>query len=131
MKLPVWPLLRKHKEVMLQHHGSEGKLMVVGKGAAGKTNTVRSLLGHPFNPEWESTIGIDLTEVATSSGTRWQRTEHKDYASTFVHRLAVETMEQDFKPKSTVRKANPPSLLTQLQHIFRTDTQSTREETGQ
>uniref|UniRef100_A0A7S3LPK0 non-specific serine/threonine protein kinase n=1 Tax=Aplanochytrium stocchinoi TaxID=215587 RepID=A0A7S3LPK0_9STRA len=39
------------------------KLMVVGKGAAGKTATVRSLLGQKFEPKWISTVGADLTQT--------------------------------------------------------------------
>ncbi|GBG27966.1 NACHT, LRR and PYD domains-containing protein 1 [Hondaea fermentalgiana] len=41
------------------------KLMVVGKAAAGKTSTIRTLLDQPFVPEHVSTIGIDLMLMHT------------------------------------------------------------------
>ncbi|GBG34317.1 Leucine-rich repeat serine/threonine-protein kinase 2 [Hondaea fermentalgiana] len=41
------------------------KLMVVGKGAAGKTSTIRTLLNQPFNPDHDSTIGVDLRLMRT------------------------------------------------------------------
>src|SRR5690606_41876457 len=48
------------------------KLMIIGQGRAGKTSTVRSLLGIPFNPMWDSTIGITLKQsFAKVSGENW------------------------------------------------------------
>lgn len=41
------------------------RLMIVGEGRAGKTATVRSLLGISFNPNLISTVGIALTESKT------------------------------------------------------------------
>ena len=41
------------------------KLMMVGQGRAGKSSTVRSFMGLPFNEKWESTIGADTKEVVT------------------------------------------------------------------
>lgn len=41
------------------------KLMVIGYGKAGKTSTVRSLLGKPFHSEWKSTIGAEITQIET------------------------------------------------------------------
>ncbi|GBG32511.1 Leucine-rich repeat serine/threonine-protein kinase 1 [Hondaea fermentalgiana] len=41
------------------------KLMVVGKAAAGKTSTIRTLLDQPFVPDHVSTIGIDLMLMHT------------------------------------------------------------------
>ena len=83
--------VRRRKEAFEKVQGSSdattpwlrSKLMVVGKGAAGKSNTVRSLLGLQLNPEWDSTVGIDLTEVATKPGTRWTKTQLKDFCHKF------------------------------------------------
>ena len=48
------------------------KLMVVGEGRAGKTSTVRSLLGQDFNPEWDSTVGAHVQHAkATQGGGSW------------------------------------------------------------
>ncbi|GBG24001.1 Leucine-rich repeat serine/threonine-protein kinase 1 [Hondaea fermentalgiana] len=41
------------------------KLMVVGKGAAGKTSTIRTLLGQPYNSDHDSTIGVELKLMRT------------------------------------------------------------------
>ncbi|GBG24618.1 Leucine-rich repeat serine/threonine-protein kinase 2 [Hondaea fermentalgiana] len=41
------------------------KLMVVGKGAAGKTSTIRTLLGQSYNPDHDSTIGVELKLMRT------------------------------------------------------------------
>jgi len=47
------------------------KLMVVGNGRAGKTATVRSLLGQKFIPEWNSTIGVNLSHSVTRQNGTW------------------------------------------------------------
>lgn len=44
------------------------KLMVIGQGRAGKTATVRSLLGQKFLEEWNSTVGAELTQTKTRAG---------------------------------------------------------------
>ena len=38
------------------------KLMLVGEGRAGKTSTLRSLLGQVFNENQQSTIGADMAD---------------------------------------------------------------------
>lgn len=60
------------------------------KGGAGKTNTVRSLLGLGFVSTWDSTIGVGLTEVSTNFASEWKRVRKEDFATRFVNRLAVE-----------------------------------------
>lgn len=47
------------------------KLMVVGFPEVGKTSTIRSLLGEPFQSECKSTIGAGIT-TATSSQTSFR-----------------------------------------------------------
>ena len=51
------------------------KLMVIGQGGAGKTSTVRSLLGKAFVKEHDSTIGASLTKTDTSA---WQENKAKE-----------------------------------------------------
>ena len=70
------------------------KLMVIGEGAVGKTATIRSLLNRPFNPEWESTVGVSLTEAvarrndiqSNKGGSTWLVSRKKEFASSFLHR---------------------------------------------
>ena len=66
------------------------KLMVVGEGRAGKTATVNSLLGKTFDPKWDSTIGIQQTEVVSQED-KWRptkKTEKGDNALKFAARVA-------------------------------------------
>jgi len=70
------------------------KLMIVGQGKAGKTATVRSLLGLSFEPEWVSTVGAELTRTNTrtrstngKSESLWQVS--KSNAATFTLEAAV------------------------------------------
>ncbi|WP_338849223.1 AAA family ATPase [Massilia sp. W12] len=43
---------------------NEVKLLIVGRGGAGKTSTVRALQGKPFNKTEESTTGVALCDLA-------------------------------------------------------------------
>ena len=43
--------------------------MVVGEGSAGKTSSIRSLLGEEFNPNWDSTVGANLRNAM--AGDKW------------------------------------------------------------
>ena len=42
---------------------SEAKLIILGNGRAGKTQIARRLAGQPFQPQWDSTHGIRITQV--------------------------------------------------------------------
>lgn len=58
-----------------------GRIMLLGQDRAGKTSLKKSLLGIPFNPEEESTIGVEVDpskfEVDVDQVKNWQRTEQK------------------------------------------------------
>ena len=58
-----------------------GRIMLLGQDRAGKTSLKKSLLGIPFNPEEESTVGVEVDpskfEVDVDQVTNWQRTEPK------------------------------------------------------
>ena len=58
-----------------------GRIMLLGQDRAGKTSLKKSLLGIPFNPEEESTIGVEVDpskfEVDVDEVKNWQRTEQK------------------------------------------------------
>ena len=51
------------------------KLMVIGQGGAGKTSTVRCLLGQQFVSEHDSTIGASLNQTDTKN---WQEKDAKE-----------------------------------------------------
>ena len=40
-----------------------GRIMLLGQDRAGKTSLRKSLLGLPFDPEEESTVGVEVEEV--------------------------------------------------------------------
>lgn len=64
--------LRETQAVEWMH----SKLMVVGEGGAGKTSTVRSLLGEGFTAEWESTVGASLTHAKVAKAEKsWVKKE--------------------------------------------------------
>ncbi|MCA3271512.1 MAG: hypothetical protein ING12_05900 [Roseomonas sp.] len=46
---------------------SEAKVLILGNGRAGKTQIARRLAGQPFQPEWDSTHGIRITQVTISA----------------------------------------------------------------
>ena len=58
-----------------------GRIMLIGQDRAGKTSLKKFLLGIPFDPEEESTVGIkvDLTkfEVEIDQVKNWQFTDQK------------------------------------------------------
>ena len=55
--------------------------MLIGQDRAGKTSLKKFLLGIPFDPEEESTVGIKVDptklEVEVDQVKNWQFTEHK------------------------------------------------------
>ena len=65
------------------------KLLVVGRGGVGKTATVRSLLGERFEPEWISTVGLDIREAKTSVGMKWKTEDAKEYTAAWVNKTAA------------------------------------------
>ncbi len=58
-----------------------GRIMFLGQARAGKTSLKKSLLGIPFNPEEESTVGVEVDpskcEVDVDQVSNWQRTEQR------------------------------------------------------
>ena len=68
-----------------------GRIMFIGQDRAGKTSLKKSLLGIPFDPQEDSTVGIEVDpskfEVDVDHAINWQPTEQKD--------LAVHEFEDD------------------------------------
>ena len=56
-----------------------GRIMLLGQDRAGKTSLKKFLLGVPFNPKEESTVGVEPTkfEVEIDQVKEWQCTEQK------------------------------------------------------
>ena len=68
------------------------RIMLIGQDRAGKTSLKRSFLGLPFNPEEESTDGIEVDpskfEVDISQVKNWKRTDKMLSLSQFALDLA-------------------------------------------
>lgn len=58
-----------------------GRLMFIGQDRAGKTSLKKSLLGKPFDPQEDSTVGIEVNpskfEVHVDHVKNWHPTEQK------------------------------------------------------
>lgn len=54
-----------------------GRLVLLGQGRAGKTSTVRSLVGKPFDEAQNSTLGVETSscEIHRSDAVNWHETE--------------------------------------------------------
>ena len=68
------------------------RIMLIGQDRAGKTSLRKSFLGLPFDPEEESTDGIEVDpskfEVDTDLVKNWKRTNEKLELSQFAADLA-------------------------------------------
>ena len=68
------------------------RIMLIGQDRAGKTSLRKSFLGLPFDPEEESTDGIEVDpskfEVDTDLVKNWKRTDEKLEVSQFAADLA-------------------------------------------
>jgi len=83
---------------------NRAKLMIVGQGKAGKSATVRSLLGESFNEKWDSTIGVNLTQVRSrnnnkGSNSQWDK---EDNSVSFASKLAADITVSNIRPEGEV-----------------------------
>ena len=109
------PLLLVPKEIQIQGHRAEaafkqamekgslevyrGRIMLLGQDRAGKTSLKKCLLGIPFDPEEESTVGVNVEptkfEVEIDQVKNWQSTDQKKLdVSEFREEIAKITVEQ-------------------------------------
>ena len=70
-----------------------GRIMLLGQDRAGKTSLKKSLLGMPFNPREESTVGVEVDpskcEIEVDQVKNWEPTERKKLeVSEFVEDIA-------------------------------------------
>ena len=103
-----------------------GRIMLIGQDRAGKTSLKKFLLGIPFDPEEESTVGIEVDptkfEVEIDQVKSWQCTNHKkldlseyreDIAMiTAEHMKALEGKSQETTDSMDLeQEGNDPSRL--------------------
>ena len=64
-----------------------GRIMLLGQEGAGKTSLRKSLLGLPFDPEEESTVGVEVDEVKNwMLRKKGEVSEFKDEIARFIVR---------------------------------------------
>ncbi len=97
-----------------------GRIMFLGQARAGKTSLKKSLLGIPFNPEEESTVGVEVDpskcEVDVDQVKNWQRTEQKkldvsEFADDIARIIAKDLTETVVDQKNV---HNVDSILEQV-----------------
>ena len=67
-----------------------GRIMLLGQDRAGKTSLKNFLLGIPFDPEEDSTVGV---EVEIDQVKEWQRTDKKKLDLSAIEDIAKITAE--------------------------------------
>lgn len=92
--------------------------MILGQGRAGKTSLKKSLLGIPFNPDEESTIGVTVDptkfEVEIDQVKNWQCIQQKKLnVSEFVEDIAKLTAKRIQKPEGKNQETNDSMDLEQ------------------
>ena len=93
-----------------------GRIMLLGQDRAGKTSLKKSLLGMPFNPKEESTIGVQVDpskcEVDVGQVKNWEPTERKKLEVTeFVEdiaKLIARDLNESAAEQENVLSAVPP-----------------------
>ena len=73
------------------------KLMFIGQGKAGKTATVRALLGQPFESKWKSTIAAALKEAKISNKLGWAdvpKENRYEFTRDFAAGIAAKEIEE-------------------------------------
>ncbi|GBG25054.1 Leucine-rich repeat serine/threonine-protein kinase 2 [Hondaea fermentalgiana] len=83
------------------------KLMIIGQGAAGKTSTVRSLLGLDPVETWESTVGVDLK---VTSADDWKQRDHAETDfNLMLHKAAAQIVKEGEHPRQAGAKSKGPA----------------------
>ena len=82
------------------------RIMLIGQDRAGKTSLRKSLLGMPFDPEEQSTVGIEvdpsLFRADVDQVKNWQHTDRKLGVSQFAKELACMVAEELHKEEAQV-----------------------------
>ena len=75
-----------------------GRIMLLGQDRAGKTSLRKSLLGLPFDPEQESTVGVEVDEVQNwmpSKRKKREVSEFEDQMARFIARDLTKSEADD------------------------------------
>ena len=99
-----------------------GRIMFLGQDRAGKTSLKKSLLGMPFNPEEESTVGVEVDpskcEVDVHQAKNWEPTKRKKLEVTeFVEDIA-RLITRDLNETDTEEETIPSAESASEQVYF-------------
>lgn len=92
-----------------------GRIMIIGQDRAGKTSLKKSLLGIPFNPQEDSTEGIEVDlsklEIDVDRVKNWRRTEQKgldlhDFHDDIAMSIAADLRDQDSLSEQVIVRIN-------------------------
>jgi len=72
---------------------NRSRLMLVGRGKAGKTATVRSIIGQHFVESWDSTVGAEVSELERSSH-GWKKLNDAESSADHSSRFAAQIILQ-------------------------------------
>ena len=90
-----------------------GRIMLIGQDRAGKTSLKKFLLGFPFDPEEESTVGVKVEptkfEVEIDQVKNWHCTDQKKLDLSEFHEDIAKIIAEGMEDLEQVRN-NPSSL---------------------
>ena len=83
-----------------------GRIMLLGQERAGKTNLKKFLLGIPFDPDEESTVGVTVDpstcKVEIDQVKNWQCTEQKKLDMSDFKADIAKMIARDLKDQNTI-----------------------------
>ena len=105
-----------------------GRIMLLGQDRAGKTSLRKSLLGMPFDPHEESTVGVEVNpskcEVEVDQVKNWAPTPGKKLeVSEFVEdiaRLIAKDLNQTEADEKEIPTTDSPSEQAQVRCLHKT-----------
>lgn len=66
---------------------------------------MQALLNRPFSPEWDSTLGIDITEAKSFRNGRWKSYVPQDFTRQLASNIAIEKLKRK-SVKATIKQRN-------------------------
>ena len=71
-----------------------GRIMLLGQDRAGKTSLKKSLLGLPFDPEEESTVGVEVDEVQNWMPSKRKKRERSEFEEELARLISMDLREE-------------------------------------
>ena len=102
-----------------------GRIMLVGQDRAGKTSLKNSLLGLPFNPREQSTIGVEVDpsmfEVDVEQTSEWKRLDGNTTLLSkferYIARLVAENLTQATSQQQNAKSKESEGQARRLSEV--------------